>query len=72
MGDEYSIYVLHQAATRAYRKEIASQLKRMNQYFADINPKTLQKESELLADKAEELWIEHHAKDLPRFDFPLN
>ena len=71
-GEEYSIYVFHQAATRAYRKEIANQLKRLNQYFADVNPKVLQKEAEVLADKAENLWIEHHAKNLPKFDFPLN
>ena len=71
-GETYNVYVLHQAAARYYRKEIASQLKRLNKKFEDIDPQELQGHAEEIANKAEALWIEHHAKDLPMFDFPLN
>ena len=71
-GEEYNVYVLHQAAARYFRKEIANQLKRLNKKFEDIDPTELQAHAEEIANKAEALWIEHHAKELPMFDFPLN
>lgn len=73
VGEEFNVYVHHQAGSRLYRKEIGNQLKRCSgPIFGDVEMKPVLEKAEAIHNKAEELWINQHAKDIPKFDFPLN
>jgi len=72
-GEQINIQFLHQVGGRYFRREVAASLKRSYPaYFNDIEPNDLQKFSEDIADRMEDIWIDQNFSQLPKFDFPIN
>ena len=69
-GEEYNIMVLHQAGGRLFRKEIISSLKKLSQFFEDIDVDEISAFVEETAKKLEDEWIS--SQGLPVFEFELN
>ena len=70
-GENYSIFALHQAASRFIRRDIVSYLKKIQKEFDEIETDEFQDGVEAAAVKLEKAWLEHLG-DMPCFDFEIN
>jgi hypothetical protein len=69
-GEQYRIWVSHQSASRVLRKDIASNLKKLQKDFEDVDLDEFQSKVEEVAVKFESKFIEEVS--LPVFDFEQN
>jgi hypothetical protein len=69
-GEQYRIWVSHQSASRVIRKDIASNLKKLQKDFEDVDLEDFQNKIEEVAVKFENKFMEEVS--LPIFDFEQN
>ena len=71
MGENFNVYVTHQAASRVLRRDIINCLLKNVPDFEDVDADDFATKAEEVANKLEQNWIGKHP-DLPVFDFDLN
>ena len=75
VGDDYKIWVIHQAASRMLRKDIVSYLSRIQKEFEDIDVDDLNEKVEANAVKLEKdvmSKLPEKGTSAPVFDFEIN
>lgn len=71
-GAEYKIWVIHEAAGRALRKDIVANLKKVQKEFEDVDFEEFNEKVEQSAVKMEKEFIEVIKEKIPVFDFEIN
>lgn len=73
-GEEYSIWVIHQAAPRYLRREIMTYMKKVVKQFDELDIDDVIEKVEKAANTFEDAFVAKNANDdtLPCFDYEIN